>query len=462
MTASISRSFWGASAAQAAFSLAPAVRTSCWRSTATSATSDPVLPRPRIRRFMNRSKPKAFNREGREERPQRTLRNPKPLTQRSRSRAAENAEEMLCDLRVISAFSALNAVDSVLREYLRVQVREKCFVQAPDHFGHFVLFDHERQINFGRALRDHADFLVRKLAEYQRRHSRLVPQVLAHQADDGLAAFVFYVGEFGEIGGQGGNGLIRIDRHRNAHFGSRNHIHGDFVAVEGLENRAQESVGQQHAGRGHVHDGDALLDGDGFEDVFALGSTGGDARAFARRIARVQNIDWNVFLDGGQHGRGMEDFRSKVCEFGRLVEADDLNAAGVGTDSGIGGENAVHVSPDLDAVRAEAGAKNSGGKIRTAASDRGSDAGSTGANESTHDRHFAGVQKRLNLFLKTRVGFFELRNRLHVVTVGDQDFARVHIDAVQVAGSEGGGDDLGRQHLAEGGDMIGGAGCDLD
>src|SRR2546430_9718392 len=50
-----------------------------------------------------------------------------------------------------------------------------------------------------------------EFTEYQGRDARRLAQILAYEADDGFAAFVFYVGQFGEIGGQGGNCLIRVD-----------------------------------------------------------------------------------------------------------------------------------------------------------------------------------------------------------------------------------------------------------
>src|SRR5579863_8467198 len=52
MMASIARNFPGVRAAQAGFSAEPATWTWCLRSAATSATTEPVLPRPRMRRFM--------------------------------------------------------------------------------------------------------------------------------------------------------------------------------------------------------------------------------------------------------------------------------------------------------------------------------------------------------------------------------------------------------------------------
>ena len=188
---------------------------------------------------------------------------------------------------------------------------------------------------------------------------------------------------------------------------------------------------------------------------------GGDARAFAGRIARIQHVDGNIFLDGGQHRRRMQNFRAEVREFGGFVEADDFDAAGFGTDSGIGGEDAVDVGPDFDAVGAQACADDGGGKIGAAAADGGRDAGAIRADESAHHRDLACREQWLNFLLQPGVGFLVLRNGLHVAVVGDQYFAGVDVDSVESAGGEGGGDDFAGKHFAESGDMVGGAGRDF-
>src|ERR1700683_4975763 len=157
----------------------------------------------------------------------------------------------------------------------------------------------------------------------------------------------------------------------------------------------------------------------------------------------------------------MQDFRAEVGEFGGFIEADDFDAPGFGTDSGIGGQDAVDIGPDLDAVGAQARADDGGGKIRTASSDGGGDAGAIGADEAAHHRHLAGAQQRLNLLLKLRVGFVVLRNRLRVVAVGNQDVAGVDMDSVEAACGNGSGDDFAGEHFAEGSNIVGRAGSDL-
>ena len=174
-----------------------------------------------------------------------------------------------------------------LGEDFVVQFGEEGFVQTLDNVGDFVFFDHERQIDLGGALRDHADFLVFEFTKDAGRDSRSLAKIFSHQADDRFAALVLHIGQLRQIRGQGGDGLIRIDGERDADFRGGNHIDRDLVAVKGFEDGLQESVGQQHARGGDVDDGDALFGGDSLEDVFAMRGAGGDAGTFARGIARV-------------------------------------------------------------------------------------------------------------------------------------------------------------------------------
>src|SRR5258708_18675048 len=144
------------------------------------------------------------------------------------------------------------------------------------------------------------------------------------------------------------------------------------MTVEGFEDGAQKSVGQQHARSGHIDNSNALLGCDGFEDVSSLRRAGGDASAFAGRIARVQYVDRNIFMDCGQHGRGVQNFCAEVRKFSGFVEADDFNAVRIGTDSGIGGEDAVDVGPYFDAFGAEPQPEDGGGTVGTPPPEGGS------------------------------------------------------------------------------------------
>ena len=73
-------------------------------------------------------------------------------------------------------------------------------MKALDYFGDFVFFDHEGQVNFRRALGDHADFFIGEFTEYMSGDAWRLAEIFPYQAHDGFAAFIFHVGELGQIG----------------------------------------------------------------------------------------------------------------------------------------------------------------------------------------------------------------------------------------------------------------------
>jgi len=123
--------------------------------------------------------------------------------------------------------------ETKLSEHFRISLGKESVVQAPDYFGRVVFFYHEGQINFGGALRDHADLHILKNAEDLGGDSGCFAQIFAYQTDDRLSAFVFYVRQFCQIGGQRRDGFIGLGGHRDADFGSGNHVHRYVVVVEG-------------------------------------------------------------------------------------------------------------------------------------------------------------------------------------------------------------------------------------
>src|SRR5262249_43435488 len=150
--------------------------------------------------------------------------------------------------------------------------------------------------------------------------------------------------------GFGGNG--------DADFGCRDDVYVDLVLIENVEDRFQIPVHQQSARRGYVYDSNFFLQRDSFEDIGTAGGAGRDPGAFAGWILRIQNVNRNVLLNGGQHRGRMQDLGAEVGEFGSFVEADHLDAAGVGAEPGVGGHHAVDIGPDFDAGRVKAGTKN--------------------------------------------------------------------------------------------------------
>ena len=138
---------------------------------------------------------------------------------------------------------------------------------------------------------------------------------------------------------------------------------------------------------------------------------GDDLGALVRGIARVENVDRNVLLDGRQHGGGVQDLGAEVGEFGGFFEADDLDAVGIGTEVRVGGLHAVDVGPDLDGVGVEAGADKGGGEIGATAADGGGDAIRRAADEAAEHRHCAGFDQGAQMGFETAVDLVGLRNR---------------------------------------------------
>ena len=115
-------------------------------------------------------------------------------------------------------------------------------MQSADHIEHYVFFDDECQIDLRCALGNHADFHIREFAEYARSNPRRLAQIFSHKAYDSLSALLLYVRQFGEIGGQSGNAIVRFDGEGDAHFRCRDNIHSYTVLVERLEDTPEETV----------------------------------------------------------------------------------------------------------------------------------------------------------------------------------------------------------------------------
>ena len=183
-----------------------------------------------------------------------------------------------------------------------------------------------------------------------------------------------------------------VHRHRHAHLGRRHHVDRRAEALEHLEDAAQEAVGHQHAGRGDVDDGHVFL-----------GGQPGERRA-GRRRSRVISVPAPSGLHELRMRTGM--LRSTA---GRIVlgcstlapkyassaaSANDScgTRRGDGDDARIGGEHAVHVGPDLNLARIDAGADDRAGIIRPTAPQRRRMPVGRRADESAEHGNVAGVE----------------------------------------------------------------------
>src|SRR5438874_1594117 len=153
----------------------------------------------------------------------------------------------------------------------------------------------------------------------------------------------------------------------------------------------------------------------------------------------------------------MQHFGAEVSQLRSFFEADNFYASRIPTDSGIGGNHAIHIGPDLDAVSVQAGTNNGGRKIGATASDRGSDSLLSGADESADNRHQTFVHQRFHLGPEAVIGFVHLGNGTSMVGVGDDALARVHQLGIYSAGRKRRIDNCAGEPLAKGHDVIGGA-----
>src|SRR5229473_5935906 len=167
MTRSTSSSLLAVRAEARGLSDAHNTTTSWCRSRATSATSEPVLPRPRMRIFMRlkilTAKFAKRSRRGRKE------------------HFFANFAKALRALR-LNAFECGQRPPRGLCKHICIQIGEERFVQPPYNFRHCVLFDHEGQIDLRSPLRNHAYLHIRQFAEHAGRDPRRLPQIFPHQA----------------------------------------------------------------------------------------------------------------------------------------------------------------------------------------------------------------------------------------------------------------------------------------
>src|SRR6185437_4292161 len=101
---------------------------------------------------------------------------------------------------------------------------------------------------------------------------------------------------------------------------------------EHLKDTLEKAMGHEHARGDYINYGDALFGCNGLEYIFALGRRGGNARAFASRVARVKNQHGNVFLNGRQQRGRMQDLCAEIGKLRRFFKANVLDAARVWTE----------------------------------------------------------------------------------------------------------------------------------
>ena len=122
----------------------------------------------------------------------------------------------------------------------------------------------------------------------------------------------------------------------------------------------------------------------------------------------------------------MQYLGAEVGKLRGLFEADHLDTARLGAETGIGGHHAVNIRPDFYALCSQAGTHDGSREVRAATTDSGRDAVAGCSDEATHDRHLAGFDQRLHLGAQLVVGFVEERYSPSVGGIGNDALPRIH------------------------------------
>jgi len=151
---------------------------------------------------------------------------------------------------------------------------------------------------------------------------------------------------------------------------------------------------------------------------------------------------------------GVQHLGAKVGEFRRLAEGYFWQRLRLWHDTRIGGHDAINVRPDLDLIRLERRAQDSGGVIAAAATQRGDHALLSCAHKAGHHRNAPALEHWRQSRLHLRSRLIQQRRRLAKVIVRHDQRGR--LDRL---GFEAGGGERARQHrdreaLAERGDQI--------
>ena|SRR5437667_11478197 len=149
---------------------------------------------------------------------------------------------------------------------------------------------------------------------------------------------------------------------------------------------------QQHARRSDIHNSDSLFGGNRFEEIASLRSTRRYARTFTTRIARIQNINRNIFLYRGQNRCRVQYLCAKVSQLRSLIEADGLDPPRIRTKIWISSHHPIHIGPNLYAFGVKPSADNRRREIASAASNRGCDSSLGCADKPAHYWYAIGIE----------------------------------------------------------------------
>ncbi len=190
--------------------------------------------------------------------------------------------------------------------------RRRC-VQALDHSGHVVLFNHKRQINLGSSLRDHTDLQCRKARRKRgprcpgsranfRRPGRRWPYALR-------TSRLPVSPDPRPVPGS----TRSIHRQRHADFGSGDHVHGHLWRSNASKIALRNPWASSMRGAATFTIVIRFLAAMALKMFLQCGARAVILRAFTGRISGIQHVDGNVFLDRGQHVAGCRTFAPKYA-----------------------------------------------------------------------------------------------------------------------------------------------------
>ena len=242
--------------------------------------------------------------------------------------------------------------------------------------------NHERDVAARRRLRHQPQRHVADRGQHSSSQRRVTLQAVANRADDRHVVVARDLGKLLKRGHDRRQPSRVVDRHRHAHLGGRHDVHRRLESLEHLEEPAEKAVRHQHPRGGDVHHRHSALRGHRGERAFARRSLASDQRSERMCPVRVENPHRNVSRDGRLDRRRVQHLGAEIRQLRRLGKRQVRHDLRVGDDARIGRQHAVHVGPDLNLARAEAGADDRGRKIGAASAQRGGDAARRSADEA--------------------------------------------------------------------------------
>ena len=140
------------------------------------------------------------------------------------------------------------------------------------------------------------------------------------------------------------------------------------------------------------------------------------------RIESVTNPDDHFGFGGERKDFGVENFRAAGGKGMGFVIAEFVEEASFGGFVGIGGVDAVDVSPDDEFIGIDDVSDDGTGKIGTVAAESGDAAIRSGADEAGNNGHDAGRKEREKNVAAALLGLFEMRLGVAESAAGEDEF----------------------------------------